>query len=508
MKAEKTESKNREEIEAIGDGSEEIEIVELQLADLEDKPDEKKEDSSADKQKKQEETLSASKRSIQSVIIGLSVGPVLVLGLILTLSMIRILNTSIENELAETLDVAANSLYNTYSLVAPGNYEMRADRLYKGDALLTGNYEIIDALKKSYDLDMSLCFGDTRVLTTIEDDSGNRIVGTTEDERTIYWVLERNRKYFTKDLMIAGRPYYGYYIPVLNSGGGVVGMIFAGKPASEVHEITKTAIMKAGVISAVATLFTLLFCITASSHIISALHAIRKYLSALAKGSFEMQLPVTVSQRKDEIGDMGRDAVEVSLALEKKVTTDPLTGLLNRRACNEKLAKMMEIVQRDKKAQITVCIGDIDFFKSVNDTYGHECGDIVLKKISEFLLNGMKENGIVARWGGEEFLMVFPGHVDDILQPLNEILWQIRSYKFEYEDFEPFNVTMSIGVNGRIWNKSLDEVIKEADSALYEGKENGRNRIVVTDGRVLLPDGTFSDVEEQRALFSKHKEGN
>ncbi|MBR4759792.1 MAG: diguanylate cyclase, partial [Lachnospiraceae bacterium] len=357
-----------------------------------------------------------------------------------------------------------------------------------------GKYEVVDALKTAYKLDISLYYGDTRVLTTITDENGRRLVGEQAPQQAVYWALERNREFFVKSIQIGARYYYGYYIPMLSRDGSVVGMAFAGRPVEEVHRVMRNAVAKALVISLLAIVITLLVCLNANRHITTALHAIQKYLGLLAGGNFDMQMPVSVSRREDEIGDMGRYAVEVCDALEKKITTDPLTGLLNRRACNQQLEKMLAHVNRDETARMTVTIGDIDYFKSVNDTYGHECGDIVLKTVSDILAEGMKDKGIVARWGGEEFLVVYSCHIDDMLEDLNEMVWRIRSYKFDYEGFEPFYITMSFGVNGRVWDKTQDEVIKEADECLYYGKETGRNKIVCTDGRVLLPDGTFSTI--------------
>ncbi len=449
-------------------------------------------------------------RSIQGILINISIVPLLILGVILTVSMAGVLNSNMEKELAETLDVAANSLYNTYSLLAPGDYRMDNGRLYKGETLLTGKYEVVDALKTAYKLDISLYYGDTRVLTTIMDDNGRRMVGEKAAEQAVNWTLNKDREYFVKNVKIGSQDYYGYYVPMLARDGSVVGMAFAGRPVAEVRRIMLNAIVKAVVISLIAIVITLLVCMNANRHITKALQAIQKYLGLLADGNFDMKMPVSVSRREDEIGDMGRNAVEVCAALEKKITTDPLTGLLNRRACNAQLEKMLAHINRDETARMTVTIGDIDFFKSVNDTYGHECGDIVLKTISDILAEEMKDKGIVARWGGEEFLVVYSSHIDDMLGDLNEMLWRIRSHIFDYEGFEPFQVTMTFGVNGKVWNKTQDEVIKEADECLYYGKETGRNKIVCTDGRVLLPDGEFSTVaaEINRAQQQKAEESD
>ncbi|MCR5417505.1 MAG: diguanylate cyclase [Lachnospiraceae bacterium] len=446
---------------------------------------------------KEKKNSTSSRRSIRMILISIAVVPVVLLGVILTISNLRNLRMSMEVKTSDSLDIAANSLYNTYSMISPGDYEMKGDILYKGDLRLTGNFEVVDALKESYKLDLSLYYGDTRILTTILDENGSRAIGSRASEEVKHWVLKSNKEYFSKNVVIGSRRYYGFYVPMLNRDGSVVGMAFAGIPASAVSRSWNAGMVKSIIISVVALLITLLLCLTLNRQITNALTAIQKYLGGLASGNFDMKMPINVRNRQDEIGDMGRYAIEVCNELELKITTDPLTGLLNRRACNAKLQKILDHCNKDETARATVCIGDIDFFKRVNDTYGHECGDIVLKKVSEILKKEMNGEGIVARWGGEEFLVVFPMHVDDVIPKLNEILWKIRSFKFNYDGYDPFNVTMTFGVNGRVWDMSMDEVIKEADRCLYDGKETGRNRIVVFDGRVVLSDGTVTTMKQE-----------
>ena len=439
------------------------------------------------------------RRSIQRILINISVLPVIILGVLLTVSNLRYLRSNMETEISETLDVAANSLYNTYSLIAPGDYWMNGERLYKGEMLLTGKYEIVDALKEAYHLDMMLLYKDQCVLTTIEDESGVRAINYQASDEIKHLVLESSHKYFTKNLTIGNKDFYGYYVPMLNRNGDVVGMAFAGRDATEIRQAWWAGVIKSVIISAVAMLITLLLCITLNRQITTALTSIQKYLGGLAGGNFDMKMPITVKRRPDEIGDMGRYAIEVCKDLEKKITTDPLTGLLNRRACNQQLQKMLDYCNRDETVRVTVTIGDIDHFKRVNDTYGHECGDIVLKKVSEILKEEMKGEGLVARWGGEEFLVVFPADVQNTVSRLHETLGKIRSFEFAYEDFEPFHVTMTFGANGKVWNKTMDDVIKEADHCLYDGKQTGRNRIVTTEGKVFLEDGSVIMMEEERA---------
>ena len=282
------------------------------------------------------------RRSIQRILINISVLPVIILGVLLTVSNLRYLRSNMETEISETLDVAANSLYNTYSLIAPGDYWMNGERLYKGEMLLTGKYEIVDALKEAYHLDMMLLYKDQCVLTTIEDESGVRAINYQASDEIKHLVLESSHKYFTKNLTIGNKDFYGYYVPMLNRNGDVVGMAFAGRDATEIRQAWWAGVIKSVIISAVAMLITLLLCITLNRQITTALTSIQKYLGGLAGGNFDMKMPITVKRRPDEIGDMGRYAIEVCKDLEKKITTDPLTGLLNRRACNQQLQKMLD----------------------------------------------------------------------------------------------------------------------------------------------------------------------
>ena len=122
-------------------------------------------------------------------------------------------------------------------------------------------------------------------------------------------------------------------------------------------------------------------------------------------------------------------------------------------------------------------LGDIDFFKKVNDTYGHECGDIVLSEVATILNKNMRNQGFVARWGGEEFLLVFENcNLDEAVNKLEHILDEIRKKEISYKD-EIVRITMTFGIcQGS--TDDMDDVIRMADSKLYEGKAGGRNQIV------------------------------
>lgn len=177
-----------------------------------------------------------------------------------------------------------------------------------------------------------------------------------------------------------------------------------------------------------------------------------------------------------------------SLAMEQKLVMynarlkeasrrDPLTGLYNRRAMLEYIDKVIEDVERYGK-WFNVALGDIDFFKKINDKYGHEAGDEVLKHVADILLAYMKSRGAVARWGGEEFLFVFRDiNGEEAAIELEKIRSIIENSKIEYKGQE-ISVTMTFGIDEYSSSYPIDYTISSADKKLYMGKEKGRNRVI------------------------------
>ncbi len=161
--------------------------------------------------------------------------------------------------------------------------------------------------------------------------------------------------------------------------------------------------------------------------------------------------------------------------LKTEANTDPLTGLYNRRYTYELLQRMQKT---SEVTNISLAMGDIDFFKNVNDTYGHEAGDEVLKAIAEVMLEYASGNVMIARWGGEEFLLVFLGiNGDNAYVTLWEIFRKIAKLKVRSGDNE-ISVTMTFGLTEFDFSLDADYSIKHADDNLYRGKNNGRNQIV------------------------------
>ena len=157
--------------------------------------------------------------------------------------------------------------------------------------------------------------------------------------------------------------------------------------------------------------------------------------------------------------------------LRKKAYTDALTGILNRRGLFEYIkTKVLEY-------KYAIVIIDIDKFKFVNDTHGHDVGDEVLKHLSNLLSKNIRKNDICARWGGEEFVLIIKTlKIEDVQNIAEKLRKDIEKEKFPVVG----KVTASFGVSNFKNNKqTFEDVFKNADNALYKAKENGRNRVFV-----------------------------
>ncbi len=155
---------------------------------------------------------------------------------------------------------------------------------------------------------------------------------------------------------------------------------------------------------------------------------------------------------------------------------DPLTGLLLRRPMHEKIDESVKS-KRDYGREYSICIGDIDHFKKFNDTYGHDCGDVVLKTVSGLIAGGVGKNDSVCRWGGEEIMILFPDKTEyEAAKIVEQIRRSIEKNVIEYKGQE-VNVTVTFGISSSEKHIMSKDVIEAADKALYEGKNSGRNKV-------------------------------
>ena len=185
--------------------------------------------------------------------------------------------------------------------------------------------------------------------------------------------------------------------------------------------------------------------------------------------------------------------------METMATTDGLTGLANRRRFSELLGEALARAERfDRK--VSVLIVDADHFKRVNDTYGHPVGDLVLIRIAKLLQEEARRTDVVARWGGEEFIVILDEtETAGALQVAERMRESIANERIQ-GDFGRIQVTASMGLaTWPVHAKASSRLVDLADAALYQAKEGGRNQVVVAKGagRCIPPSGPDMNVGGQ-----------
>ncbi|CVK21265.1 diguanylate cyclase [Sporomusa sphaeroides] len=182
------------------------------------------------------------------------------------------------------------------------------------------------------------------------------------------------------------------------------------------------------------------------------------------------QYILQVEQKNEELKEM-MEKLEIS------AKTDYITGLANRRCMMETLQQAMVRLQ-EKGGQDAILLGDIDNFKRINDTYGHECGDMVLKTVAECMQSVLGSQNYLSRWGGEEFLMLLPGSgLAEAKQCAERVREAIAQHVFVYRSQE-FTLTITLSVLGLTADSALDDSIRVLDNGLYLGKRCSRNCVV------------------------------
>ncbi len=187
------------------------------------------------------------------------------------------------------------------------------------------------------------------------------------------------------------------------------------------------------------------------------------------KGIFVIALLTDITERK-----------KAEKELQEAARTDSLTGLSNRRDFIEKFNFEISRFKRNNKP-FSIVMGDIDYFKKINDTYGHVCGDTVLQKIAALMRASLRHQDSVGRWGGEEFIILLPETgLQGGVQSTEKIRRRIQSEQFDH-DGKSFTVTMSFGVSLYDHSLPMEKIIKTADERLYKAKAAGRNRVVADE---------------------------
>ena len=285
--------------------------------------------------------------------------------------------------------------------------------------------------------------------------------------------------------------------------------IFSFQPKSEIDKLVESAKQASVAILVVSIIIILVVAVWMFFILGVPLNRIIKHINQITKGDIDVQ-EIDVGHRKDELGELGvafnsmhgtikrqikelnahRDLLEQEVQertrdlerayqkLEAISKTDELTGLPNRRDMNETVGNEVERARRTQKPFCFIFM-DIDHFKKINDTYGHACGDVVLKSVAQTIRGLLRKYDVFARYGGEEFLTLLPEtDLAGATIVAERFRKKIEAMSVQYADIT-IKVTVTLGVSKFDPRLGAERSIQLADKALYQGKEGGRNQVIV-----------------------------
>ena len=219
-----------------------------------------------------------------------------------------------ESMTPQEMHSAASSILQVYNSETDGDYSYSDGSFRKGITPLTGNYTIIDNIKQETGIDVTIAYNNTRVLTTIKDDTGNRVIGSEVDSRVMD-AIQSGKNFVARKVKVGNLFYTGYYIPLRQSSDNtIVGTVFCGRPRAEVIDEIKLSIITtlAGVI--IVLLIAMVLCAIAMRRITAVIKKTVGNLDKVAMGSLNFQIDTRILSRNDEIGDMGRSLHEMMSA--------------------------------------------------------------------------------------------------------------------------------------------------------------------------------------------------
>lgn len=216
-------------------------------------------------------------------------------------------NSISKNLVEREVSGIAASVREAYIEMADGaDFAMSGDTLKKGNETLSENYELIDKLKQERDVELSIFYGDTRVLTTLKDSSGKREINK-KMSKEIYDIIQRGESYFTDDLELFGVPYSGCYVPLYQPNSDkIVGSIFCGRSQAEVDAAAHSTIVSMALSMMGVFIVAIVIGMFVITRIVKHLDGAVDYLGTLSKGALNLTVKKDLVVRKDEVGDIAR----------------------------------------------------------------------------------------------------------------------------------------------------------------------------------------------------------
>lgn len=268
---------------------------------------------------------------LRSKLILMSVLPITVLAAVVIIVSIELIPSRMRAEVKEGLAATCASVADLFDNCAEGDYtQNESGEILKGSRVLSTNEKMLDSIRESSQYDVTLFYGDTRVITTILDDSKKRLVGTKASDAVIDKVLKGGNEFFIEGVNIQGQDYYGYYRPLYQEDGKTIaGMVFAGSPSATVTKSIKSIIIWIGasvLIILGASLLIVLFMVANMNY---AIKDVSVLVTEIAAGNLAATINNRAVNRKDEVGELAVNALMAkddlaNLVREIKDSTDSM----------------------------------------------------------------------------------------------------------------------------------------------------------------------------------------
>lgn len=414
--------------------------------------------------------------------LALAVLPILVLGIVLMVVSMQTFSDKMEGHVRKEMTQQTKLILKILDENYPGEFSLNKDvkgnyHIYKGGKDITKDTEFIDNMKEIMGVEVTLFCQDVRLQTTLRDSKGRLFINTAVSSVITKDVLKKKKAHFYRSTINVGdERYFAYYEPIFLEDGTCFGMVGVCRKATDIEKNIRMAVRPILLLSIAAIFVIGAISISYTRILTKRIRILQQFMKKLTKDDFEAEMPAGLLKVEDEIGDLARSGKKMQESIRRQVEYDEMTQLYNRRYGDKNLLKMKAQMQISG-IKYCVAIGDIDFFKKVNDNYGHEAGDEVLIHVARVLKEQLLANGFVCRWGGEEFLIVIESHtIEQAEHILQSILDTLRNQMITYQE-QQIRVTMSMGLVSVKAEDEIDDILRCADQKLYEAKENGRDQI-------------------------------
>lgn len=292
----------------------------------------------------------------------LAIIPLVVFGITTVLLSNSRVSEVVTDNIENGLRGAAVSVHSTLDYAGEGSYQVDENgNLFKGEFNITEHTDIADNVKKSTDMDITVFYGDTRYMTSVCDESGNRVVGTQAGEAVIAKVLNGGEEYFATNVDVVGQPFYGYYVPLRDTETNeVIGMIFAGMPQADAQqEIFAIISMIGGVMILLLVVCSVVLFLVVGRMVYGLRHCV-EILDRVSAGKLNVQVDPRMLSFKDEVGNIARAVKKLQEDLQRaiaNVKNQSIALVETADSLSEKSDTSADHVQQVEKAVEEIALG-------------------------------------------------------------------------------------------------------------------------------------------------------